>query len=282
MRGQPIKGSKQEAYLLLLKFSTQSALIILSPWLIALLFAAPYLVEGMALPLIMIVQVLLIIPATVVVVRKYGKQVEINGHYQVGAGMDVIIPLAFNFLAGTGYFILTFGMAFISSSISTWQGNTFSARMSPNLIVTIKEESVIEKDQDYRAVLHIENKTGEDLSLFMSIGDSTSKIGQMPNAYHNMSKSGQNPDEFTREYGISGQVLMPRGTSDRTILVSLPTFYPDFCDGFLKKPLHLLYRIGSGEDWESSGFWESERYNGMFILNNKMNQDMQQFFCSTK
>ncbi len=280
MRSQPIKGSKQEAYLLLLKFSTQSALITLSPWLIALLFAAPYLVEGMALPWIMIAQGLLIIPATLRAVHKYAKQVEINGHYQVGFGMDIIIPLAFNLLAGSGYFVLTFGMVFISSTIFTWQGNVSSARISPNLIVTIKEESVLEKDYKYRAVLHIENKSGEDLSLFIILGDSNSKTGQLSEEYYYQLE--QTHDKYVEEYGISSQILIPRGVSDRIVLVSLQTFYSDFCNGFLQKPVHLLYRIGSAGDRESFGYWESERYNGVLILSDKMHQDMQKFFCSAK
>jgi hypothetical protein len=135
--------------------------------------------------------------------------------------------------------------------------------------VSKKEESVIPIDKypaKYRAVLHTENNTGQEIYLFVDLGDYTTGANQESDNPNHVLGSNVQADGM--------QVIVPLGASDIIINVRIFERNGWFCkNGTLTKPLHLLYRISI----ERYNF--SDPINGSLPVNKSINQRLQELAC---
>lgn len=245
--------SRKGAHLFLFGLSALSALVILSCWLIISWGQANGYAEGggegMIAPLLWMLaaQWLLVIPATGFVFLVYRRLSRRGQLHEINPIAGVAIPLLFNILAASSLFILAW--------ISPWYYDTSDFLLSRNLTLTIKTESVEPAGSQfgyphYVAVLHAENKTGQEILLNANLGDYTTRAYQ----------------EFDWDHvlGDSSPITIPPGASD--IKVDLPFNFA--CDKTpLTKPIHLLYWL------------LGNRYQGSLDVSNTITQRLQELGC---
>ncbi len=249
--------SKWTAFLLLLGLSTLSVLAILSLW--SIMWA--YHGDGSLMILvwvwvIMAGQLILVIPATLIVSSVHKRLSYHRSLYEINPFARVGLPLLFNLLAA--------GSFFISMFISPWINNTSDFLLSRNLTLTIKEESIVPAKTNmtpyaYHAILHAENKTGQEISPHFYLGDYSTQANQ---------------SAFDREHQLGTawpriRIPIPSGDSDITIDIPIRRTVL-FCNNeILAKPWHLLYRL-SGDKTQVS-----------LVVDKSINKRLQELVCGT-
>lgn len=250
--------NKEISYLILLGMSILSALAITALWTT---FPSGNLGLAGILPffLILMVQLILVVPATLLISFVHSKLTHQNKLAEVQPSLRVGIPLIFNILAAFSYFIMAF--------VIRLQQNISGFNLSRNVIVTIKEETITppgsskiyENSYIYRAALHVENNSGDRIpQMIFFIG-----------AYD----QGDLKWPYANAHGIgSGQLsnssrYIPPGTSDIIIDLFIQSDVLKCHNSNLDKPLYFLYNL-------------IEQYQSVPV-SNRINQELKKIACSS-
>ena len=209
------KNSKKYSYSILFGLSIFSALVITSAWFT---FQSGWL-GLLYIAVIVIAQIILIIPATLLVFFIHRYLSRRNKFPEIQPLIRVGIPLLINSLPVLAFFTLNL--------MTGIQNDNFDNNLRQNLIVTVKENTIIRNFLDeysYHAVLHIKNNTGKTIEGTIFSIDSY--------------KDGEGEDRL----GVAcsdKSMSIPPGESNVEITIPL---YPKWCrDKHPDQPLFLHY-----------------------------------------
>jgi hypothetical protein len=243
---------RMKPYGLLIGISIISGSIIFVSYFIFLSLLMPCYELGCLFPFLigLGLQWLLVIPATIVAVFIFNRLTRSNSSSGIHIIVLVGIPLIFNILGATSYFVTSYFDRIASEADADKNRLVSKANFLQNFAFTsIKEEKLLYKKYDdgrkyyiYHAILRADNKTGVQIDQMIF-----SLSGGVQEEYPTYGENSIGIDGYWTWQGNDG-IHMPAGSSDVEIDVEIQE-YELTCKKF-EKNLSLVYTL---DDSNTSG-----------------------------